>query len=184
MYLDAAIPAEQNASYRDICWPLTSSRVRDAGRAVGTGTIRDDGSPRCGPSASVPSKSATISALDTRVDSVLAGLLEAGIGEIEAIYAMRDAPRVRQYLRDHPEVIQVLLEARLCLEKHIGTDVRVFLEIVRDPEADRDQELFAYIVTTLSADEALRRLDAFDDGWFLKHIGNVAGRLNFNLEFV
>jgi hypothetical protein len=184
MSLYATRHTEHNASYRDICWPLRGSRVRGANREMESGPIWGTASPRCVQSMSVPSVSATVSAVDDWDRATLAGLLEAGIGEIETIYEMRDVPSVRQYLRNHPELIQVLLEAHPYLKEIFGTQVRVFLEIVTDPEAAREQELFAYIVTTLSADEAVRRLDDFDDGWFLQHVERVAGRLNFNLEFV
>lgn len=231
MSLSAALATEQNASYRDICWPLPSQRVHDANRRFGSGTTSVRASPVCmlrhapapsvfvchksregwetwthwvepchvslasGAATSVNSvaptvstgkhstESATISATDAWIDSALVEVLEAGIGEIEARYSLRDAPTVRQYLRDYPEVIEVLIEARPHLEEHFGTEVRVSLEVINDPEAAEIKELFAYIATDLSADEAVMRLDAFDEGWFLHYVDRVAGRLNFNLEF-
>jgi hypothetical protein len=91
---------------------------------------------------------------------------------------------VRHFVRCHPEVIETLIEARPRLEEHFGPQVKVSLELVSDPEADATEQLFAYIVTSLPVDEGINRLDAFDEDWFLHQIDRVAGRLNFNLEFV
>jgi len=45
------------------------------------------------------------------------------------------------------------------------------------------KELFAYIRTSLPVDEALSRLDKFDEEWFLDQLDRAGGRFNFNLEF-
>ncbi len=84
----------------------------------------------------------------------------------------------------YPQLVEVLLEAHVYLQKYFGPDPRVTLEVVSDPEVEGMDELFAYIVTTLSVDEALARLDRLDEEWFLDQIDRVDGRFNFNLEFV
>jgi len=103
---------------------------------------------------------------------------------LEEIYSFRDAEAVRRFLHAYPQLVEVLLEAHVYLQKYFGPDPRVTLEVVSDPEVEGMDELFAYIVTTLSVDEALARLDRLDEEWFLDQIDRVDGRFNFNLEFV
>ena len=64
-------------------------------------------------------------------------------------------------------MIEVILEAYPHLVKHSGPNPQVMLEVVRDPEAERSEQLFAYILTSLDTDEALDRLDRLDEEWFL-----------------
>ncbi len=133
--------------------------------------------------ATLASESPTTSASIACTDFALAQAREAAIQGIEALYSLRNASVVRHFLRDHPEVIESLIEARPYLEEHFGPDTRAWLEVVGDPEAADERQLFAYIASGLPVDEAVKRLDAFDEGWFLDHVDRVAGRLNFNLEF-
>jgi hypothetical protein len=103
--------------------------------------------------------------------------------QLEEAYALRDPATVQRFLRTCPQLIEVLLEAHVYLQKHFGPDPQVTLEVVSDPEAESMDELFAYIITSLPVDEALARLDMLDEEWFLDQLDRVNGQLNFNLEF-
>jgi hypothetical protein len=104
--------------------------------------------------------------------------------QLEEIYSLRDASVVRRFLYAHPQLIEFLLEAHVHLQKHFGPDPQVELAVVSDPEAEGEEQLFAYILTSLPVDEALARLDRLDEEWFLDQLDRVDGRFNFNLEFV
>jgi len=99
-------------------------------------------------------------------------------------YSFRDMPPVRRFLRAHPQLIDVLLEAHTYLEKHFGPGPLVTLEVVSDPEAVDWDQLFAYILTSLPVDEAQARLDRLDEEWFLGQLDRIGDLFNFNLEFV
>ena len=103
--------------------------------------------------------------------------------QLEEMYSLRNAAAVRRFLRAYPHLMQVLLEARVCLQKYFGPEPQVTLEVVSDPEVEGVEELFAYILTSLPVDEALARLDRLDEEWFLDQLDRVDGRFNFNLEF-
>ena len=102
---------------------------------------------------------------------------------LEGIYSLRHAAAVRRFLHACPQLVEVLLEARVYLQKYFGPDPQVTLEVVSDPEVEGVEELFAYILTSLPVDEALARLDKLDEEWFLDQLDRVSGRFNFNLEF-
>lgn len=102
---------------------------------------------------------------------------------LERIYSLRSAAAVRRFLHSYPELLEVLLEAHIHLRRCFGSDLRVTLEVVSDPEVEGLEELFAYIHTRLPVAEALARLDRLDDEWFLDQLDRVGGRFNFNLDF-
>ena len=102
---------------------------------------------------------------------------------LEEIYSLRDAATVRRFLHACPQLVEVLLEARVHLQKYFGPDPQVTLEVISDPEAEGVDELFAYILTSLPVDEALARLDRLDEEWFLDQFDRIDGQFNFNLEF-
>ena len=102
---------------------------------------------------------------------------------LERIYSLRNAAAVRRFLRAHPQLLEVLLEAYIHLQRYFGSKPQVTLEVVSDPEVEGLEELFAYILTDLPVDEAMARLDKLDQEWFLDQLDRVDGRLNFNLEF-
>lgn len=104
--------------------------------------------------------------------------------QIEEIYSLRNAETVRGFLHTYPQLIEVLLEAHVYLQRYFGPDPQVTLEVVSDPEVEAIEELFAYILASLPVDEALTRLDKLDEEWFLDQLDRTGGRLNFNLEFV
>jgi hypothetical protein len=53
-----------------------------------------------------------------------------------------------------------------------------------DPEVEGLDVLFGYISTDLPVEEALERLERFDEMWFLDAMPDIPARLNFNLRFV
>jgi hypothetical protein len=105
--------------------------------------------------------------------------------QLEEVYALRDAAAVRHFLRLRsgqvlhacPQLVEVLVEARVYLQRCFGPDPQVALEVVSDPEAESVDELFAYIVTSLPVDEALARLDRLDEDWFLDQLDSWPDRI-------
>jgi hypothetical protein len=116
---------------------------------------------------------------ETELRAVLIG---TRIVKLDRIYSFRMPDEIKSFLLVHPTIISVLDEARSVLEKFFGESVRVSLEIISDPEASDHRQLFGYINAELSPEDALSRLDAFDNAWFLKQLNLVGGLFNFNLE--
>ena len=102
--------------------------------------------------------------------------------QLEKVYSFRNTEAVRRFLHIHPHLVETILEAYPYLVKHFGPNPQVMLEVVRDPEAERPEQLFAYILTSLDADEALDRLDRLDEEWFLDQSERVGDLFNFNLR--
>lgn len=109
---------------------------------------------------------------------------QAHLHKLEEIYSFRDAAEVRRFLVAHPYLIDILLEAQPYLGKYFGPDPDVVLEVVNDRETASWQQLFAYIQTSLSVDEALAQLDELDEAWFLDQTDRVDDLFNFDLDIV
>ncbi len=111
------------------------------------------------------------------------GVIESpGLHELENLYTFRNPVAVRRFLLNHPHLIDLLLEAYPHLAQTFGQDSHVALEVVRDPEVANWTQLVAYLVTSLPVDQALDKLDEFDDEWFLGQDDRVGDLFNFNLE--
>jgi hypothetical protein len=77
-----------------------------------------------------------------------------------------------------------LIEAVDPIYYLFGQDTTLTLEVVADPEAPEEEQLFAYIeVPAQEADEAFESLAQFDEQWFLDQQARVNGHLNFSLAF-
>jgi hypothetical protein len=102
---------------------------------------------------------------------------------LHELYEFRADNHIIDYLQSHSELINFLLESHYYLEKYFGVSAKFELEVVQDPEAQHEQ-LIVYINIPLPVDEALTRLDRFDNDWFLDHINLLGHLINFNLEIV
>lgn len=106
--------------------------------------------------------------------------VEKSLERVKALFPA-ETDGVQEFLRKHPALIAVLLDAYPHLARIFGTP-HLTLNVVRDSEGEGEDELFAYITTTEPVDEALAKLDQFDEEWFLDQ-DQTEGRLNFSLEF-
>jgi hypothetical protein len=90
---------------------------------------------------------------------------------------------VSQFLEARPFLVPLLVEAHGRVRHYFGPQPQVVLEIVSDPEVHGLVKMFGYIVTTLTPEEAGKRLQQFDRGWFLQQVPCTEGLLNFDVEF-
>lgn len=103
---------------------------------------------------------------------------------LERLYSFRKGVEVSQFIERHSFLVPVLVEAYSKIENYFGLYPQVFLEVVNDLEVQGLVELFGYIVTRLTPEEAGKRLQRFDQDWFLNQLPQVKGLLNFDVEFL
>jgi len=103
---------------------------------------------------------------------------------LEQVYTFRGHGEVSRFLERYPFLVPLLLEAYSKFWNYFGPHPRVFLEVVTDPEAPDDRELFALVCTSLTPDEALDRLDQFDRDWWLDASYTAQGKLCIDVEFL
>ena len=102
---------------------------------------------------------------------------------LASAYFFRRPDEVWRFLGSNPPLSPLLAEAYAKIEEHFGSRPEVVLEVVRDPEARGLVQMFAYIVTALTPEDASNRLQRFDREWFLREVSRAKGLLNFDLEF-
>jgi len=49
------------------------------------------------------------------------------VHQLEEVYSFRNAMAVKRFLRDYPQLVEILSEAPLHLQKHFGPDPQVTL---------------------------------------------------------
>lgn len=109
--------------------------------------------------------------------------LEILIGCLDKFYQFRDHSEVKNYIRHNSLLVNVLLEALAKIRSYFGEDSQIALEVVCDPE-DGDTKLFAFILTSLSAQDALTQRDRMDEDWWLEASYRAQGKLIIDVEFI
>lgn len=94
----------------------------------------------------------------------------------------RNRKTIDAYLIHHPEVESFIEAAYPALTKSFGGPVEIVLELITDPDEVGQQQLVGWIQSTDSVAEGLRKLDRFEDEWFLDHMYLVNDTFNFNIE--
>ncbi|NOX63892.1 MAG: hypothetical protein GXP42_18400 [Chloroflexi bacterium] len=103
--------------------------------------------------------------------------------ELEERYSFRNASAVSAYLSRHPTLTDLLSDSYEHLRDIFGSEPEFVLEVVRDPEALHPEDyLFVNIRTSMPVDEAIERLDRFDEIWYLDQIEKFGNLINFSLE--
>ena len=103
------------------------------------------------------------------------------MARVAARYEFR-GDAVERFLQHHPKVGPVLIEAADVIPAYFGEGTPVALEVLHDPEADGEPELYALIRSTLSPEDALARLRQLDRAWWLKALPRAGYRLTLSLE--
>ena len=88
------------------------------------------------------------------------------LDRVRAVYDFADEDEVTARLEEHPFLVPLLLEARGRLSAHFGPEAPVRIDLAFDPTGE-DRSLFARVVTDLPPREALDRLNAFAEEWWL-----------------
>jgi hypothetical protein len=93
-----------------------------------------------------------------------------------------DEKQILTFLEQNPYLVNLLLEGYAFIRPYFP-DSRISLELNRDPDAEENDELVVFVSTTLEVDDALRRLEAFEELWWLRNIHRGHMKLGFDLVF-
>lgn len=106
-------------------------------------------------------------------------------GPLEAtgVYTFRDRETVRDFLRSHPQLNDILMEAQRPLRHRFGPSVKVTLDVIDDPDMSGHRQMFGVILTSLSIDEAFDRLQALRREWLVYQLDRARDLFNFTLAF-
>jgi hypothetical protein len=101
-----------------------------------------------------------------------------------ATYQIEEPVAVSQFLSHHPYLANLLVEARQQISEIFGQATRVKLELLDDPEFRGNPELFAVILTPLTAEEGLALENQLDQKWWLDNLDRAQGKFNITVGFV
>ena len=103
---------------------------------------------------------------------------------LEKLYTYRRPNEVKGYIKAYPFLVPLLVEAHDKIREYFEPQSEVVLEVVTDPEADDERELFAFIQTNCTPEEALDRLNRLDQEWWLDASLRSEEKLCIHTEFV
>jgi len=109
---------------------------------------------------------------------------EGEFAVLSPFYAFSDGhseAEVIQFIKDHPFLLNTLLEAPRHIFSIFGKNVPLYLELHHDPEESWD-ELFIVIKTGYSAEKAINLENRLVEEWFLDRIKETKGKLNIMEE--
>ena len=113
-------------------------------------------------------------------------LADGIISVLNRLYEFRGGLTVEEFLRnnirENASLVSILLAAPRVIRDHFGSDARVALEVVADPEAPADQQLFVVIRTKFPASIARALLAELDRGWWQSASPAAQGKLELDIE--
>jgi len=118
------------------------------------------------------------------IEKVFVGLeyLHRELTLLNRIYTFRKPPEVSDFLSDNVYLVPLLVEAYGKIREYFPS-AKLILEVVADPEADKEKELVIFIRTNLPPDEALDRLELLDRNWWLDASLDSDEKLCIHVEF-
>jgi hypothetical protein len=87
-----------------------------------------------------------------------------------------------EYLNQHPMLYPYIVESIEKIKAIFGSYIELELRLRIDPEIANAQTLYCYIWVTMTVDEALDKLDKFDDEYYLKLPEKIKDYLNYNVR--
>jgi hypothetical protein len=108
---------------------------------------------------------------------------EADLKYISENYLFRNKKQVFAFIQENPYLIDLLVDAYQKIQYFFSSCTEVFLQIVGEPESSNDKQLIAWISLSLNPDEAIARLDQFDEEWWLDEMERAQDKLCFTIEF-
>lgn len=114
-------------------------------------------------------------------------LADGFISELNRLYEFRGGLVLEDFLREslqeNPGLGGLLLDAYEVIRRreHFGRGTRLALEVVADPEAQGDRQLFVLIRTKLPPKVARAILTEIDQNWWLDALPEAAGKMEIAL---
>jgi hypothetical protein len=97
-------------------------------------------------------------------------------------FSLREGAEVRRFIGRSQSLLDLLSEARSHLSTYFPGS-KLALRVITDPESVDDCQLVLFIMTNLAPENALSRLQQFDDAWWVDALDRAQGKLCITLEF-
>lgn len=114
-------------------------------------------------------------------DANRAALADGFADALNPLYEFR-GDSVRDFLAGNPYLVGLLFETHGVIGEHFGPKTKTALEVVADPEALGDRQLFVLIRTQLPRTEARARLAELDRTWWFDALPTSKGKMEIALD--
>lgn len=108
-------------------------------------------------------------------------LIDRLISELNGLYEFK-GDSVERFLEENASLGGLLFAAHAVIRQYFGSEVKAALEVVADPEALGDRQLFVLIRTELPRKEARAHLAELDRGWWLGALPAAEGKMEIALD--
>jgi len=98
---------------------------------------------------------------------------------LSGFYTIRNPIAVHEFLLNRKPVFDLLFAALPKVKEAWGGEAKTELELLQDPE-DESASLVVHVLS--NHPNTYAALDQFDEQWWLNHIGESEGLLNFSVE--
>jgi len=106
------------------------------------------------------------------------------IGEVRERYQIDEPQAVARYLRRHPGLAPLVVEARQRIAAVFGAETPVALSIIADPEIEHFSQLWALILVAPNTAGVSEKLEALDRTWWLAAQRGFTDVFAVDTEFV
>ena len=102
---------------------------------------------------------------------------------LQSVYVAESWGDILLYLAEHPGLIELLLKAQSRISELFGSASQVNLKLVPEYDSEIRHTLFADVHTQDDPMVAFKKMNRFDEEWWLDASENFGGLLHFSVEF-
>ncbi len=111
-------------------------------------------------------------------------VIDEKLDSLSQKYEIAESEGVKSFLLKNRFLISLLEEIPNKVSQYFGNNQRLALKVSYEPDFPESSELWVFILTELSAKEALPLLEKFDEEWWLENMDRADCKLNITLKFV
>ena len=96
---------------------------------------------------------------------------------------LRNHEMVEAFTRSQPGVANLIADSAYEIRRIFGPDAGIVLDVPPDYEDEGVAHLYVRILTPLEVDDALDRLERFNEEWWWDRMDSAPGTLHFTIEY-
>lgn len=99
-------------------------------------------------------------------------------------YVVAKTDEVKKFLLKNQILYSLIEEIPNKISQYFGNNQRLSLKLSHEPDYPNSSELWIFVMTELSAKEALPILEKFDEEWWFEKLDLADCKLNISLEYI
>lgn len=103
---------------------------------------------------------------------------------LTGIYKISKPEEVKSFLSKNRFLISLLKEIPHKIFQYYGSNQKLALEVLYEPDFPLSSELWVLVLTELPAKKARSIMDKLDEDWWLENMSKTACQLNIGIEYV